>query len=108
MIDIKIRQYHITSNKYGYQVRKMKLADGQPMMTYDANGNEVIDQTLVGYYPSLRYALAGIKKYIVQNGDIQITSIDEYVETVKSIEELFDEAVVTKSAVLIKEIERSD
>lgn len=104
MIDIKIRQYHITSNKYGYQARKMKLENGQPVMTQDANGNEVIDQTLVGYYPSLRYALAGIKKYIVQTGDVQITSIDEYLETVKSIEKMFDETAINKAKTVSQEL----
>lgn len=108
MIDIRIRQYHITSNKYGYQARKMKLENGQPMMTYDANGNEVIDQVLVGYYPSLRYALEGIKKYIVQTGDTPITSINDYLNSVKSIEKLFDEAVVEKAESLVRGFKGSD
>ena len=104
MIDIKIRQYHITSNKYGYQVRKMKLENGQPVMTRDANGNEAVDQSLVGYYPSLRYALVGIKKYVLQTGDVQITSIDEYLETVKSIEEMFDETAISKAKAISQKL----
>ena len=60
MIDMKYKQYHITSNRFEYIVSKMKMEDGRPAKAIDSNGNLNIVETIIGHHGSLELALKGI------------------------------------------------
>ena len=37
MVDLQFKNYHITSNKYGYNVCKMSMEDGKPLFNQSVN-----------------------------------------------------------------------
>lgn len=86
MIDMKIDQYHITSNRYGVDVAKMKMTDGEPVT--DDKGSVV--ESGIGNYGNLGNALKGLQAYIVRTGATKITNFEEYRNVNRKIEETFD------------------
>ncbi|WP_282801154.1 hypothetical protein [Secundilactobacillus kimchicus] len=86
MIDMKIDQYHITSNRYGVDVTKMKMVNGQPALT----DKGIIIETSVGHYGNLSNALKGLRSYIVRTDTTKITNFEEYRNVNREIEEMFD------------------
>ena len=74
MVDLQFKNYHITSNKYGYNVCKMSMEDGKPLFNQTKNGLQIREQP-VGYYHDLRQALKGIVRNILRAGDERIESI---------------------------------
>ena len=92
MVDLQFKNYHITSNKYGYSVCKMSMEDGKPLFNQTKNGLQIREQPL-GYYGDLRQALNGIINNIVRTGSDRIESINEFKEAVKQAKNELDEFI---------------
>lgn len=98
MIDMQLGSYHVTSNKFGYQLKKMKMENGEPVTSVDPEGVTRIVESMEGYYPSLEHVLKGMSEMAVRNGDHIATTIDEYRALVHSTLEVIDQTVARKVA----------
>ena len=92
MVDLQFKNYHITSNKYGYNVCKMSMEDGKPLFNQTKNGLQIREQP-VGYYHDLRQALKGIIRNVVRTGGDRIESINEFKEAVKQANNKLDKFI---------------
>lgn len=92
MVDLQFKNYHITSNKYGYTVCKMSMEDGKPLFNQTKSGLQIREQP-VGYYNDLRQALKGIVRNMVRTGGDRIESISEFKEAVKQSKNELDEFI---------------
>ncbi|GAA3611230.1 hypothetical protein [Secundilactobacillus similis] len=91
MIDMKYKQYHITSDRYQFTVNRMKMQDGQPVVITDAKGNKSYAESLVGHWNSLGNALKGLRNYMIRVDEPVITSLDELITANHNIEQEFDD-----------------
>lgn len=82
MIDMKIGDYHIASNKYELEVMKdtCNPKTGKPTKI----------GLSVGHYPNLKHALNGIRRNMLRTGDKSITNFAELKQANKDIEKMFD------------------
>ncbi|MCT2887227.1 hypothetical protein EFM42_07340 [Levilactobacillus brevis] len=86
MIDMRVKQYHITSESRNVIVSIAKLnGDGTPNVRKTKNG-VVLNETVMGYYPSLTGAFIGIADRMTRVGDDKVTTISEYESQARSIE----------------------
>lgn len=92
MVDLQFKNYHITSNKYGYTVCKMSMEDGKPLFNQTKSGLQIREQP-IGYYNDLRQALKGIVSNIVRTGSDRIESINEFKEAVTQAKNELDEFI---------------
>ena len=92
MVDLQFKNYHITSNKYGYSVCKMSMEDGKPLFNQTKSGLQIREQP-VGYYNDLRQALRAIANNVVRTGDDRIESINEFKEAVKQANNELDKFI---------------
>lgn len=92
MVDLQFKNYHITSNKYGYTVCKMSMEDGKPLFNLTKSGLQIREQP-VGYYNDLRQALKGIVSNMVRTGSDRIESINEFKEAVTQAKNELDEFI---------------
>lgn len=92
MVDLQFKNYHITSNKYGYNVCKMSMEDGKPLFDQTKNGLQIREQP-VGYYNDLRQALKGIVSNMVRTGSDRIESISDFKEAVTQAKNELDEFI---------------
>ena len=92
MVDLQFKNYHITSNKYGYSVCKMSMEDGKPLFNQTKSGLQIREQPL-GYYNDLRQALKGIVRNIVRTGGDRIESIYEFKEAIKQAKNELDKFI---------------
>lgn len=92
MVDLQFKNYHITSNKYGYNVCKMSMEDGKPLFNLTKSGLQIREQP-VGYYNDLGQALKGIVRNIVRTGSDRIESINEFKEAVTQAKNELDEFI---------------
>lgn len=92
MVDLQFKNYHITSNKYGYNVCKMSMEDGKPLFNLTKSGLQIREQP-VGYYNDLRQALKGIVSNILRTGSDRIESINEFKEAVTQAKNELDEFI---------------
>lgn len=80
MIDMRIGEYHITSEPRNVIVSIAKLnADGTPK-TVMTKAGEVLSERALGYYNSLPQALQAIAKDMMKRGDERITTVEQYVQ----------------------------
>ena len=92
MFDLQFKNYHITSNKYGYNVCKMSMEDGKPLFNQTKSGLQIREQPL-GYYNDLRQALRAITNNVVRTGDDRIESIYEFKKVVTQAKNELDEFI---------------
>ena len=92
MVDLQFKNYHITSNKYGYNVCKMSMEDGKPLFNQTKSGLQIREQPL-GYYNDLRQALRTITNNVVRTGDDRIESIYEFKKVVTQAKNELDEFI---------------
>ena len=92
MVDLQFKNYHITSNKYGYNVCKMSMEDGKPLFNQTKSGLQIREQPL-GYYNDLRQALRAITNNVVRTGDDRIESIYEFKKVVTQAKNELDEFI---------------
>ena len=80
MIDMRIGEYHITSEPRNVIVSIAKLnADGTPK-TVMTKAGEVFSERALGYYNSLPQALQTVAKDMMKRGDERVTSVEQYVK----------------------------
>jgi len=92
MIDMKLAGYHIVSNRYEVAVLKMTLDDdGKQKFNVTDKGDKVPVETPIGHYGNLKQALSGIKRNMIQAGNVKITTIDEYRSESNRIDKMFDD-----------------
>lgn len=91
MIDMKYKQYHITSNRFEYTVSKMKMAEGRPVKDIDSNGHLNIVEQPIGHYSTLELALKGIRNYSIRVDEPVISSLEELRAVNRNIEQEFDD-----------------
>lgn len=92
MIDMKIGQYHLTSDKYEVKVNKMMLdSNGQPATSYDEKSgiNRPIE-TPIAHCKSVEDALHWLRRYLLQTGSERITTVDQLARKSREIEQQFD------------------
>ena len=83
MIDMRIGEYHITSEPRNYIVAFAKLNEnGTPATTDTKTGKSFVERVL-GYYNSLPQALQAIAKDMMKRGDERVTSVEQYVQNVR-------------------------
>lgn len=86
MIDMRIGEYHITSEPRNVIVSIAKLnGDGTPNVRKTKNG-VVLNETVMGYYPSLTSAFISIADRMTRVGDDMVTTISEYEAQARGIE----------------------
>lgn len=86
MIDMRIGEYHITSEPRNVIVSIAKLNDdGTPVMRQTKKGT-VFNETAMGYYRSLTSAFISIADRMTRSGDDKVTTIQEYESQARSIE----------------------
>lgn len=91
MIDMKYKQYHITSDRYQFTVNRMKMQNGQPVVVTDDKGNESYVESLVGHWNSLNNALKGLRNYMIRVDEPVISSLEELRVVNRNIEQEFDD-----------------
>ena len=80
MIDMRIGEYHITSEPRNVIVSIAKLnGDGTPQ-TVTTKSGEVFSERALGYYNTLPLALQAIAKDMMRRGDERVTSVGQYVQ----------------------------
>ncbi|MGJ3946775.1 hypothetical protein [Levilactobacillus brevis] len=80
MIDMRIGEYHITSEPRNVIVSIAKLnADGTPKIITTKTGNTFTERIL-GYYNSMPQALQAVAKDMMKRGDERVTSVEQYVQ----------------------------
>ncbi|TYA97282.1 hypothetical protein FXE12_11005 [Lactobacillus sp. SL9-6] len=93
MIDMRIGEYHITSEPRNYIVSLAKLNDdGTPKIITTKTGNTFTERIL-GYYNSLPQALQAIAKDMMIRGGDRVTSVEQYVQKAKSVDVALNHAV---------------
>lgn len=80
MIDMRIGEYHITSEPRKYIVSLAKLNDDGTPKTAMTKTGEVFSERALGYYNSLPLALQAIAKDMMKRGDERVTSVEQYVQ----------------------------
>lgn len=93
MIDMRIGEYHITSEPRNYIVSLAKLSDDGTPKTAMTKAGEVLSERALGYYNSLPQALQAIARDMLQNGKDVITTIDAYADKAETIEATLAAAV---------------
>ncbi|QCZ48080.1 hypothetical protein UCCLB95_0825 [Levilactobacillus brevis] len=93
MIDMRIDQYHITSEPRNYIVSLAKLSDDGTPKTVMTKAGEVFSERALGYYNSLPQVLQTIAKDMMKRGDERVTSVEQYVQKAKSVDVALNHAV---------------
>lgn len=93
MIDMKIENYHITSDKYGLTVTKLPVDDeGKQRFSINKKTGELVPvENTMGSYSTVSQALAGIRKNMLYTGTDAIATMDDYRRESSHIEMMFDD-----------------
>ena len=92
MIDMKIGQYHLTSDKYEVKVNKMTMDNnGQPVTSYDEkNGISRLVEAPLAHCKNVEDALHWLRGYLLRTGNERITTVDQLARKSREIEQQFD------------------
>ena len=88
MVKLEYNEYTISSYRYGYVVKKLTTDENGDFVESTDNkhsGYKVADT--VGYYNNLQQALSGLTHYIIRLGKKDISTLTEYREQLKQIEQ---------------------
>ncbi|KID42859.1 hypothetical protein LbDm2_2257 [Levilactobacillus brevis] len=80
MIDMRIGEYHITSEPRNYIVSLAKLSDDGTPKTVMTKAGEVLSERALGYYNTLPLALQAVAKDMMKRGDESVTTVEQYVQ----------------------------
>lgn len=105
MIDMRIGEYHITSEPRNYIVSLAKLNDdGTPKIITTKTGNTFTERIL-GYYNSMPLALQAVAKDMMKRGDERVTSVEQYVQKAKSVDVALNHVVYEHGRELEKQVD---
>lgn len=92
MIDMKIGQYHLTSDKYEVKVNKMSVdRQGRPVTVYDEkSGIDRLVETPIAHCKNVEDALRWLRWYLIRTGNGHITTVDQLARESQKIEQQFD------------------
>ncbi|MGY5246625.1 hypothetical protein [Lactiplantibacillus plantarum] len=92
MIDMKIGQYHLTSDKYEVKVNKMSVdSQGHPVTSYDEkSGINRLVETPLAHCKNVEDALHWLRGYLIRTGSERITTVDQLARKSHEIERQFD------------------
>lgn len=93
MIDMRIGEYHITSEPRNYIVSLAKLSDDGMPKTIMTKSGEVLSERALGYYNTLPLALQAVAKDMMVRGNERVTSVEQYVQKAKSVDVALNHAV---------------
>lgn len=93
MIDMRIGEYHITSEPRNYIVAFAKLFDDGTPKTITTKTGKAFNERILGYYNSMPLALQGVAKDMMKRGDERITSVEQYVQKAKSVDVALNHSV---------------
>lgn len=95
MIDMRIGEYHITSDPRNYIVSLANLSDDGTPKTISTKNGEVLSEIVLGYYNSMPQALQAVAKDdMLRHSNIHVASVEQYArETGKIDKELKDTIV---------------
>lgn len=80
MIDMRIGEYHITSEPRNYIVSLAKLSDDGTLETITTKTGKALNERMQGYYNSMPLALQAVAKDMMKRGDDRVTSVEQYVQ----------------------------
>ena len=80
MIDMRIGEYHITSEPRNHIVAFAKLFDDGTPKTITTNTGKDFNERILGYYNSMPLDLQAVAKDMIKRGDERVTSVDQYVQ----------------------------
>lgn len=86
MIDMRIEQYHITSDQRNFIVAIAKMDGDEPAYEVSYKGKKVYIERNLGYYRNLAQAFQAIARDMLQNGKGPIMTVDDYAERAETIE----------------------
>lgn len=86
MIDMRIEQYHITSDQRNFIVAIAKMDGDEPAYEVSYKGKKVYIERNLGYYRNLAQAFQAIARDMLQNGAGPIMTVDDYAERAETIE----------------------
>lgn len=86
MIDMRIEQYHITSDQRNFIVAIAKMDGDEPACEVTDKGKKVYLERNLGYYRNLALAFQAIARDMLQNGAGPIMTVDDYAERAETIE----------------------
>lgn len=93
MIDMRIGEYHITSEPRNYIVSLDKLSDDGTPKTVMTKAREAISERALGYYNSLPQALQAVAKDMMKRGDGRVTNFDQYERETSKIDKELKDAI---------------
>lgn len=105
MIDMRIGEYHITSEPRNYIVSLAKLSDDGTPKTVMTKAGEVLSERALGYYNSLPQALQAIAKDMMKRGDERVTTVEQYVQKAKSVDVALNHVVYEHGRELEKQVD---
>lgn len=80
MINMRIKQYHITSEPRNYIVAFAKLFDDGTPKTITTKTGKAFNERILGYYNSMPLALQAVAKDMMKRGDESATTVEQYVQ----------------------------
>ena len=92
MIDMKIGQYHLISDKYEVKVNRMSLdSQSHPVTSYDDKPgiNRLVEAPLA-HCKNVEDALHWLRGYLIRTGNERITTVDQLARESQKIERQFD------------------
>ena len=92
MIDMKIDQYHLTSDKYEVKVNRMSLdSHGHPVTSYDEKSgiNRLVEVPLA-HCKNVEDALHWLRGDLIPTGSEHIKTVDQLARKSHEIERQFD------------------
>lgn len=101
MVDIKFKQYHIVSTKYGYSLYKMRLDDNKkPVMVKDKTSKTglKISEIVIGYFQNITQTLEAIERNLILTGNKKIDTIEKIIKEEKKITKELENFIENKKS----------
>lgn len=97
MIDMRIGEYHITSDPRNYIVSLANLSyDGTPKTVMTKSG-EILSERVLGFYNSLSQAFKAIAKDMMIRGGDRVTGVEQYAREASKIDKELKDAIAEYS-----------
>lgn len=94
MIDMRIGEYHITSEPRNYIVSLAKINDDGTPATINTKSGKVFAERVLGYYNSMQLALkAVVKDDMMRHSNIHVASVEQYARDTSKIDKKLKDAI---------------
>ena len=94
MIDMRIGEYHITSDQRNYIVSLAKINDDGTPETINTKSGKVFAERVLGYYNSMQLALKAVAKDdMMRHGNIDVANVEQYARETSKIDNKLKDAI---------------